>query len=67
VYADLPAVRQELQKNEDTWCGMPGHLRCRIRCNPESIQGMVAREAFRAILMAIRISSTRTEAMMVAG
>ena len=25
-------------KNEDTWCDMLGHLRCRIRFNPEIIR-----------------------------
>ena len=33
-------------KNEATWYGMLGHLGCRIRYNPENIQGMVARKAF---------------------
>lgn len=39
VYADT-------SKNEDTWCKMLWHFRCRIRYNSESIQGVVVWEAF---------------------
>jgi hypothetical protein len=36
-------------KNEDTWCAMLWHLRCRIRFNLKSIQKVVAWEASHTI------------------
>jgi|GEM_PF-3237465 len=33
-------------KNEDTWCRMLGHYRCRIRFRPESILWLVVQKAF---------------------
>lgn len=36
----------EGSKNEDTWYTMLWHLRCRIRFNPESTQGVVVRMAW---------------------
>jgi hypothetical protein len=41
---------QTLQKNEDTWCKISGHLRCRIKFNPESIQWAVEWKIFYTIL-----------------
>lgn len=56
-----------LQKNEDTWYDMLGHLRCRIRYSPESIQRAVAKVAYRAIPMVIRTCSTLIATMMANG
>lgn len=46
-------------KNEDTWCVILGHFRCRIRFSLESIQRVVVGKALRtfATLMAICTSA----------
>lgn len=37
-YGFRQCAARELIKNEDTWCDALGHLRCRIRFNPEIIR-----------------------------
>jgi len=66
MYADLPDGRQALQKNEDTWCRMLGHLRCRIKYSPERIQRAVEQTVFCTILTAIRNFSVLIAMAMVA-